>query len=57
MVHLLHRSYGVDAPASPQGNWEPRVVKDEVGRCSSSLPTNSALTLLVGRLEGHLAYR
>ena len=49
----------------PQGNQEPLVVKDKVGRPPGELGVSksmecdifpfSALTLLVGRQEGHLA--
>ena len=49
----------------PQGNQEPLVVKDKVGRLPGELGVSksmecdkfpfSALTLLVGRQEGHPA--
>ena len=51
----------------PQGYQELLVVKDKVGRPSGQLGVSksmecdnfpfSALTLLVGRQEGHLAYK
>ena len=51
----------------PQGNQQLLVVKDKVGRPPGELGVSksmecdifpfSALTLLVGRQEGHLAYK